>query len=59
MLEQTYKVCVDALCPSQQVFSNVSFSGMNQYLAEDNVSCSRTQHRAYGESRTSDPRSQV
>ena len=41
-------VCVDALHPSQQLFSHVGMisclPGLNQYQAEDKVSCSRTQH---------------
>ena len=41
-------VCVDPLCPSQQFFSYVRtiscIPGLNQYLAEDNVPCSRTKH---------------
>ena len=38
-------VCFDSLRPSQQFFSHVSMSlpGLNQYLAEDNVSNLRTQ----------------
>ena len=32
---KTLIVCVDALCPSQHLFSNVSFFELNQYLAED------------------------
>ena len=48
---------VHALHPSQQFFSHVetysSLPGLNQYYAEDKVSCS--QHSASGESRTGDP----
>ena len=47
-------VRVDALCTTQQFFSLVrTFSclfGLNQYQAEDKVSCSRTQHSDSGES---------
>ena len=31
------------------------FSGLNTYKAEDKVSCSRTQHSAFGEAESSDP----
>ena len=52
-----------ALCPSQQFFTHVRtiscLPGLNQYLAGDKVSCSRTQHSdsAGGESRTCNPSS--
>ena len=43
----TWVCCFDTLRPSQQFFSNVRtiscFPGLNQYLAVDKVSCSRTQ----------------
>ena len=53
-------VCVDTLWASQQISSHIGtvflcLSRLNQYLAEDKVSCARTQHSASGESRTSDP----
>ena len=40
-----YFVCVDSLHPSQQVFSHVGtcLPVLNNYQAEDKVSCSRTQ----------------
>ena len=49
-------VWVEALCPSQQLFSHVmTFSWVEPVLSNDNeVSCSRTQHRAPGEIRTLD-----
>ena len=36
----------DSFCPDQQLFSHVGMGlpGLNQYLAADKVSCSRTQH---------------
>ena len=42
---------VEALHPSQQIFSHVgTFSWVEPVLStEDEVSCSRTQHRAPGE----------
>ena len=35
------------------------FPSLNQYQAEGNVPCSKTQHSASSEAQTSDPRSQV
>ena len=50
-------VCFDALQPSQQFFSHVRslscLPGLNQYKAEDKVSCSRIQCSASNETRTS------
>ena len=52
-------VYVDALHTSEQFFSHIrmiaSLTWLNQYLAEDIVSCSWTHHSAFGESRTHDP----
>ena len=52
-------VCVDALHPSQQVFSHARLPcclpRLNQYLAENKVSCSRAQQSAFGEPQTSNP----
>ena len=47
---------VEALRPRQQIFSNVgTFSLVEPVLSnEDEVSCSRTQHSAPGESQTLD-----
>ena len=49
-------VCVDSLRSSQKFYSHArAFSflpGLNQYLAENEVSCSRTQHSASSESQT-------
>ena len=53
-------VWVDTLCPSQHFFSHFwKFPGLNQYLEEDNVSCSSKNHSASGEARTSNPGSQA
>ena len=51
-----YSVWVEALRPSQQLFSHVgTFSWVEPALSnEDEVSCSRTQHRTPGEIRTRD-----
>ena len=47
---------VDILHPSQEIFSHVGmFPGLNQYLIEHNMSCTRTQHGASRETQTSDP----
>ena len=52
-------VCFDALRLSQQFFICVMrffyLPGLNQYQAEDNVSCPRTHHSASGESPMSHP----
>ena len=49
-----YSFRVNTLCPSQSFFSHVGmFTGLNQYKAEGKVLCSRTQHSASGEARTS------
>ena len=54
-----YDLCLyvfHALRPSQQFFSHVSMfsclAGLNQYKAEDQVSCSRTQHSVSSEFQT-------
>ena len=58
VLSKLQHVCVDPLCPSQQFFSYVRtiscIPGLNQYLAEDKVPCSRAKHNAPIKSRTSD-----
>ena len=52
-----YQVCVDAFCPCKQFFCHVGMFSyhpwLNQYLVEDKVSCSRTQHSDSVESQTS------
>ena len=51
-----YSLRVNTLCPNQSFFSHVGmFPGLNQDKAEDKVPCSRIQHSASGEARTSDP----
>ena len=44
-------VIYEALHPSQQIFSYAEtisgLYGLNQYYAEDNLSCTRKQHSAY------------
>ena len=51
--------CGGGLHPSQEYYSHEgTFScvpALNQYLAEDHMSCSNTQHSDSGESQTSDP----
>ena len=44
----------DSLHPSQQFFSHAGtgLPGLNQYLAQDKVFCSRTQRSASGEAGT-------
>ena len=55
-IELVLFVWVEALRPSQQFFSHVrTISWVEPVLSnEDEVSCSRTQHRAPGEIRTHD-----
>ena len=50
-LEHLLFVCFDSLHPSQQIFSHAGTGllELNQYLAEDNVSCPKTQPSASGE----------
>ena len=47
----------DSLHSSQHFFSHVrtGLSGLNQYKAEDKMSCSRTQCSASGEAQTRNP----
>ena len=47
----------DSLHPSQQFFSHVGMGlhDLNQYQAEDKVSCSRTQRSASGDAQTHNP----
>ena len=46
---------VDTLHPSQEIFSHVgTFPGLNQYLIEHNMYCTRTQHGASREIQTND-----
>ena len=54
-------VCSDSLHPSQQFFTYVEtgLPGLNQYLAEDKVSCSRTQHSALVRLEPTTPQSRV
>ena len=50
-------LCVDSLRSSQQFFSHfgTGLPGLNQYKAEDKVSCPRRQHSALGEARNRNP----
>ena len=50
-------VCFESLRPSQQFFSydGMGLSGLNQYKARNNVSCSRTQHSDTSKARTCKP----
>ena len=51
-----YIVCVYSSRPSHQFFGRVgTFPGLNQHLAEDEVSCSRKQCSASSEAQTSNP----